>query len=292
MTSPRVCIIGEVLVDLVGTDVETPLADCRTFRRQVGGSCANVARFLAALGTEVDFVSGVGLDGLGDCLVGHLDGVGVATSSVVRFPAEPTTVVVVNKTVRTPQFVVHLGAHTKVTREHVPAGWLEGASLLHVNGFCLARSPLRETILALVDEAVERSVPVSFDPNWREVVWPDRPSAMRVIEDISRHATYMKPSLDDARELFGEGSPDDLADRYRAWGARCVVLTMGGEGALVVDERGRTRVPARGKLTCATGAGDAFWSLFLHASLSGKEPVAAADEAAERICGFLEENTH
>jgi len=284
-------VIGELLVDFVATDPEVPLADCPVFRPQVGGSCGNVARFLHALGTPTTFLSAVGRDGLGDFLTAHLRAIGVPLDDVRTIAGSPTTIVVVNKTSGTPQFVVHLGAHADIDRSHVPTDWLATAALLHTNGFSLARAPPRDTILALVDEAAERNVPISFDPNWRAAVWPDRPAAAAAIRATPAKPTYMKPSLDDARELFGNGTPDELADRYRAWGARTVVLTMGGEGALVVADDGRRLIPARGRLKCATGAGDAFWSLFLHAALRGDDPVRAADEAAERIVEFLESQT-
>ena len=114
---------------------------------------------------------------------------------------------------------------------------------------------------------------------------------MKTIQEIASMSTWMKPSQDDAEELFGQLEPEALAQKYRDWGAKTVVLTLGAKGSLVVDENGATQVKPKGKLKCATGAGDAFWSLFLHNSLLGKEPVAAAETASSEIVELLEGQT-
>lgn len=287
----KISIIGDVIVDLVSTEAEVPLRDCETFRRQVGGSCANVARFLTAQDVPCRFLTGLGQDGLGDFLAQRLEQVGVDLSDVQRFADKPTTVVIVSKTSGTPEFVAYLGAHACLERSHVPADFLAKTAVLHTNGISICREPTRSTILSLVEEAHAAGVSVSFDPNWRESLWADREAAMAAIKAISSRATWMKPSLDDAEALFGAGEPLTLAKRYLDWGAKTVVLTMGRKGALVVDDAGHTLVEPKGTLKCATGAGDAFWSIFLRHSMAGATAVEAARHAATDIVELLEGQT-
>ena len=286
-----VCIIGEVLVDFVSTEAEVPLKDCMTFRRQVGGSCANVARFLAALGTKSRFISAVGKDGLGDFLFEYLEKASVDCTHLKKFDFSPTSSVVVNKTSATPQYVPYIGAHSCIDDSHIDENALAGVDILHTNGFSLACEPMRSTIVSLIKKAHAQGIKISFDPNWRQRLWPDKEAALQTIQEIASLSTWMKPSQDDAEELFGSSEPQALAQKYREWGAKTVVLTLGAKGSLVVDEKGATQVNPKGKLKCATGAGDAFWSLFLHNSLLGKEPVAAAETASSEIVELLEGQT-
>ena len=286
-----ICIIGEVLVDFVSTEAEVPLKDCMTFRRQVGGSCANVARFLAALGTGSRFISAIGNDGLGDFLYDYLDKAGVDCTHLERFDFSPTSSVVVNKTSATPQYVPYIGAHSCIDDSHINEAALSGADVLHTNGFSLACNPMRDTIVRLIKKAHGQGIKISFDPNWRERLWPDREAATKTIQEIASMANWMKPSLDDAEELFGQLEPEELAQKYREWGAKTVVLTLGAKGSLVVDAHGAEQVEPKGKLKCATGAGDAFWSLFLHNSIQGKAPVEAAERASSEIVELLEKQT-
>ena len=286
-----VCIIGEVLVDFVSTEAEVPLKDCTSFRRQVGGSCANVARFMAALGSTSRFVSAVGKDGLGDFLYEYMESCGVDCKHLNRFDFSPTSSVVVNKTSATPQYVPYIGAHSCLDETHVTDDVLENAAIVHTNGFSLACEPLRSTIVKLMRKAHEKGVQVSFDPNWRERLWPQREEAKAVIKEIASLSSWMKPSLDDAQELFGELPPEELAQKYRQWGAKTVVLTLGAKGSLVVCDEGTFEVLPKGKLKCATGAGDAFWSLFLHNTLLRKNPKEAAETASAEIVNLLESQT-
>src|SRR5205823_8479578 len=68
-TEPRVidaAVIGRVGIDLYPNQLETPLAEVRTYTRFVGGFAGNVVTGLARLGVRAAIVSRVGVDGHGD----------------------------------------------------------------------------------------------------------------------------------------------------------------------------------------------------------------------------------
>jgi fructokinase len=110
---------------------------------------------------------------------------------------------------------------------------------------------------------------ISLDPNYSPLIWPDYRQAMSVIPQMLRYATITKPSLDDARRLFGrDRSPEEYIERYHEMGPDIVVLTMGSDGVLLSSQGQLTRIPARPiKVVDATGAGDSFWAGFLVALL-------------------------
>jgi ribokinase len=62
----------------------------------------------------------------------------------------------------------------------------------------------------------------------------------------------------------------------RSQGVKAVVMTLGGKGCLVVDEEGRTPIPARKvEVVDTVGAGDAF-SAALAVALSEGRPLREA----------------
>ena len=69
----------------------------------------------------------------------------------------------------------------------------------------------------------------------------------------------LTPNLDEARALAGEQDPEAAARTLAAKTGAPVVVTLGADGALVVDGESVERLPApRVEVVDTTGAGDAF----------------------------------
>jgi 1-phosphofructokinase family hexose kinase len=135
------------------------------------------------------------------------------------------------------------------------------------------------------------SVPPGFGTDeYAELVRLGHELGSRVVLDASGEGLLggltagpdvVKPNLDELREVTGLADPVDGAKALQDKGARNVVVSMGGEGLLVVREsgsvlRGRLEQPLRGN---ATGAGDAAVAAVAHglaADHSWPEVVRAA----------------
>ena len=74
------------------------------------------------------------------------------------------------------------------------------------------------------------------------------------------HTDYFMPSIDEARALTGLNDKGDVAKKFLDLGAKCCVLTLGGDGAYYHHSDGtRFSVPAYDiKVKCTCGCGDAF----------------------------------
>ena len=116
-------------------------------------------------------------------------------------------------------------------------------------------------------------------------IWTD-------LHDYDGHNSYHEPFIDAARAIFL--SSDNLPD-YRttmegliARGKEFVVCTHGSEGATLLNKEGRWLeqpvVPVSGVVD-TNGAGDAFFSGFLHRYLQGAELADCLRAGA--ICGAL-----
>ncbi|OLP53001.1 ribokinase [Rhizobium rhizosphaerae] len=84
----------------------------------------------------------------------------------------------------------------------------------------------------------------------------------------------------EAERLTGEADPQLAARRLRALGAEAVVITLGGEGALVQDGSSNLHIPARqAEVIDTSGAGDCFAGT-LTGLLHRGMPLAKAAEVA------------
>jgi len=262
---------GEVLIDLIGTQPETPFEDTRDFHRYLGGSPTNVAVNIARLGGRSALVASVGKDGLGKYIMGRLIEAEVETQHIVQKEAHPTSSILVNRTTGTPQFIAYRGADYQIEKTQLPDILLERAKILHTTCFGLSKQPARDSILDAAKRAANFGAQLSIDLNYSNKIWPNRLEALEAVSEYCKHGALVKVSQDDSDRLFGPGlSHREIFDRLHAFGAKKVCLTLGKEGAKLSDGRDNPisleALPLE-KIMDATGAGDAFWSGFLFAYL-------------------------
>ncbi len=264
--------IGEILVDFISGDVCEDLSSAFTYHRFIGGSPVNIAINGARLGGRTGVIARAGTDFLGDYLEGELKACGVDTTGLSRDPTANTSIIFVSRTCGTPCYEAFRNSDYQLSPDMIDADMIRKTRLVHSSAFALSREPLRSSVLKVFRLAREMGLTVSFDPNYREKIWPDRHEAMRIIQEAYSYADITKPSLDDAVNIFGPGlSPSEYASRFARMGPSTVVLTMGEKGALLCrDELPTVMIPARRvDVQDVTGAGDAFWAAFLMGHLDG-----------------------
>jgi sugar/nucleoside kinase (ribokinase family) len=240
--------LGDLLLDVI-VRLDGPIAeDTDTYgRTQVGagGQAANVAAWTAALDRPARFIGKRARDPAGRFLAEELlrHGVDVAGPEV----DEGTGTVV---SIATPD-----GRRTMLTDRGVAiafdAGelertWLDGCERLHVPGYSLVTSPIREAALAAARLAPRVSVDLSSTGAIESVG----------VEEFRATVAELHPDVvfanDDEAKLFGEIE------------AETVVIKRGADGCVVRrggDERAYPAVPAT--VVDATGAGDSFAAGFL-----------------------------
>lgn len=282
-----VLCLGETLVDFIAENKSESLAAAQRFRRQLGGSPANLAMQVARLGGRAAIASKVGAGAFGHFCRDELAAAGVETAYVVMDPAVHTTVVFVSRTSGTPDFEVFRAGDAHLRADDISPQAIKRARVAHASLFALTAEPCRTAIADVLFAAASQGKVVSLDPNYHPALWPDRDAALSLLAQLYPRVTLTKPSLDDARRLFGDGhTPQQYLDLFHGLGAVNVVLTMGGDGVWLSTHEGRTFVPPlRFTITNATGAGDAFGAGLLLAYLDGLDLVSCArfgQESARR----------
>jgi sugar/nucleoside kinase (ribokinase family) len=273
-TDLDVLSVGELLIDLISTEMAPSLRDTAEFRRYQGGSAANLALNVAKLGMRSALVSKVGIGAFGQHCKAEMSRYGVLTDYLVMDHHAHTTMVFVARTSGTPDFEVARQGDAQLRPEDIPDEAVLRSRLVHSSAFALSLEPCRSAVRHVLQLARAEGKILSLDPNYHPDVWPNLFEARAVLAELYPLIDLTKPSLDDAQRLFGPGNtPEKYVEMFAALGARTVVLTMGAQGVLLQHEGCTRHIPASDvEVADATGAGDAFWAGFLVAWLDGQPP--------------------
>jgi len=244
-----------------------------------GGTAANTAAALSRLGVNCAFVGAVGDDLYGRFAVDSLTEAGVDTTAV-QHTSEAPTVTVIAVVQPDGDRLIYVwppsgGAQGALPPERAVAA-VEGASWLHVSGICLRVSPSREALLAAMDEARARAIPVSFDLNLRLENWGWDGGFRAVVESaVERSDIVMGAASDEIATLAGIDDPVEAATSL-AGSRRLVIARLGADGAVASSVAGVVATPGFDVPVVNTlGAGDAFNAGFI----AGRMQSASVTEA-------------
>ncbi len=277
--------VGEALIDFIGEQTEEPIKNTKDYHRYLGGSPTNVAMNMARLGLKVELVATVGKDGFGYYILNRLKEAEVQTHFLKETQDKPTTVIFINRTQHTPEFIPFRGADTQIFKDQLPESLLQKSRVYHTTCFALSQQPARDTILEQAEKAYKSGCQLSIDINYSEKIWPDNQEARKAIETYCSYAPMVKISQDDVDRLLGRGmSHEDVFAYLHKLGAKIICFTLGKDGAKL-SELGKPVVRLSAlrveKIMDATGAGDAFWSGFLFAYLKGKSSEKCMEAALQ-----------
>jgi sugar/nucleoside kinase (ribokinase family) len=235
-----------------------------------GGCAANTAIVLTRLGLSASVAGKVGDDVFGEFLEEDLNERGIDTRAVSRSQKHGTSTTVV-LTVRGEdrRFVHALGANADFAADDLPASLLAGAAAFYVGGYFVLPGLEQRALADLFASARAAGARTILD-----VVLPagGPPAALDRLVELLPHVDLFLPNEDEARALTGEADPHRQAQRLRESGATTVVVTMGAQGAFLLDAEGALRVPAaQFELVDGSGAGDAFAAGMITGLLEGWE---------------------
>ena len=255
--------LGEALIDLPASESGVSLADAPGFSKVPAGAPGNVAAAAAKLGLRAAFVSKVGADPFGRCLVQHFGGLGIDTSHFLLDKDARTGLAFVSVMPdgeRDFLFYFDPARDFALRPDELDAGWLGATRILHCGSISLISEPGRSATYEAARLARAGGALVSYDPNLRPRLWPSedamRAGALAGFAD----ADIVKISEDEVQTLFPDADNEGTAvGRLLEMGPRLVCVTRGANGSTGYHKNWMVHAPGFSvPFVDATGAGDSF----------------------------------
>jgi len=226
-----------------------------------GGKGANQAVAAARLGAQVAFVGRVGADEAGAMLLAGLAEEGIDTRWVQVDGTAPSGMAMITVDPHGENAIVV----TPGANDAVGPGDVERA------GEALRTAPVVLLQLEIPLDAVVHAARLAHGT----VVLNPAPAAP-LPADLLAKVDVLVPNRGELEQLVGSADPEAA----RRLGVAAVVVTLGGDGALVVTDDASTHVPAPVvEVVDTTGAGDAFCGALAAGLASGADLVAAVRRA-------------
>jgi len=243
-----------------------------------GGSAANTAAGVAALGGRAAFLGRVADDGLGVAFTHDIRSVGVAfdPTPTAAVPGEVMSghclVLVTEDAERT--MATHLGVASEFGAVDLHDGHLASTQIVYLEGYLWEQPPAKAAMREAIEVAHRNDASVALTVSDPFCVQHHR---TEFLELLNGDLELLFANEEEIMMLFGSATFDAAIDAVTETGVLAVV-TRGARGSVVVTASGTIEVPAASvdRVVDTTGAGDLFAAGFLYGITNGLQPEDAA----------------
>ena len=227
----------------------------------LGGCAANTAVDLAKMGVRSAVAGRVGDDLLGRVVADMLTDASVDTTRLRAIPGEATSqTLIVNVAGQDRRYIHSFGANKGFRAADIPLA----GSILYLGGFLLMSELTGKSLTPVFQRCREKGIRTFLD-----VVTPPDVDYRGELEPLLPFTDVFKCNSDEARLITGESDNFRQVQSLRAMGAATVIVSLGGDGALLVNRDGVWRAAAFPvEFVDASGGGDAFDAGFIYGMLN------------------------
>ncbi len=265
-----VIALGELLIDF--TQVRSGDDSVRRFEQNPGGAPANVLAVLSKFGIECAFIGKVGNDVFGEFLRKQLLDLSIDCRNLVSDPDHNTTLAFVTldeKGDRSFSFYRNHGADTCISEEEIDLELIKGCKIFHFGTLSMTHEPSLSATIKAVEYAKACGKIISFDPNYRALLWKDEDSAIKAMKAGLKYADIAKLSLEEAQMVTGKTWPEDCLKELLKFELSFVAITMGPQGCVYATDKYMGTFPEYpADVVDTTGAGDNFWGTLIFGLLN------------------------
>lgn len=249
-----------------------------------GGSAANTAAGVAALGGTAAFMGKVGGDEFGDFYRDESERMGVSMRLARHRSLTGHAITLITPdSERT--FATHLGAAIYFAKDDVPENEIRAAGALHVEGYML-EGAMKEATLHAMETARKSGVKVSIDLADPSLVGRNLDEFERIARD---YADILYANEDEAAAFTGRSGEKALDMMASLCGI--AVVKLGEKGSLIRSGTASFRVePFKVPVVNTNGAGDMFAAGMLYGlarglglDMAGKVASYAASRVVSQV---------
>jgi fructokinase len=255
-----VAALGELLIDFTYAGLSE--SGNILFERNAGGAPANVLAAVSRLGCTGAFIGKVGNDAFGRFLAQVLDENKIETRGLKYSDDVNTTLAFVHldeKGDRSFSFYRKPGADITLEERDIEYGLIENAKIFHFGSLSMTDEPSKSATIKAVRFAKSKGKIISYDPNWRPLLWEDETSAKCTMLEGMEYADIVKLSDNELSFLTGTEDLEYGSKLLFDKGIKLVVITLGARGCFYKHASGSGRLDTYDiKVVDTTGAGDAF----------------------------------
>ncbi len=256
-----VVALGEILVDFCqsGTVEGVP-----QFGAYPGGAPCNVLAYLARHGRKTGFIGRVGSDLLGRYLRDTAANAGIDTRGITVDPQANTTLAFVSTDAageRGFSFFRNAGADCRLSAAAVDFALIAQSRIFHFGSLSMTHAACRGATAAAVQAARQSGALISFDPNYRPMLWESEALAREQMRFGCSACDFLKIERSELAFLTGIADERAAVERLLAEFPITLVTVTAGAGGAAAYYGGtvvrQAAVPVDAPVD-TTGAGDAF----------------------------------
>ena len=279
--SPDIISLGELLVEIMRTELDTPHTTIGAYYRGPfpSGAPAIFINSAARMGKKFHFTTGfigvIGNDEFGKCIVEKLQKDNVNTSQI-RVADGFTTGIAFNQynSDGSRKFIFAKGAARETSINDIKEDYFTSIKSLHIMGSALSISKKsRDACYKAIKLAIEKNpdVIISFDPNLRPEML-DLETIMKISMPVLETTTILLPSGEEAEMLAGVKGSKKACQKLLEMGPKFIVLKRGKNGCTIFSRDNLDGLKVKGFEVIErdpTGAGDSFGGAFIVGYLAG-----------------------
>ena len=263
----NVLCVGSITTDIILKPVDTfpepgKIQYIDSASMFVGGCASNAAIDLARLGVPTCLSGKVGRDIFGDFVRRTVSEEGVDVSGLVTDDTVQTTASILPVTSDGERSALfYCGSSSEFTDTYVDDKLLEWADVVFIAGALFTHKLDGEPAARLMKKAQNMGkytvMDTAFDPTgrWMSAIAPTLP-----------YLDLFMPSYDEAKFISGKDEVSEMAELFRSYGTKNVIIKCGGDGAYVLEEgaeEGYFSPAFKVTPVDTTGAGDSFCAGFI-----------------------------
>jgi len=268
-SSPEVLCAGIIVADHLCTPIERvpgagELVMADGMLLTIGGCAANAAVDLAKMGVRPAIVGRVGGDPFGRIVSDLLREAKVDTTHLRVSPtADTSQTLIVNVQGQDRRFIHTFGANAEFSAGDIPPSLLEMCKVLYLGGYLLMPGLQDDELVPVFAAARGRGIKVVLD-----VAIPKPGSYRDRLQKVLPYVDVFLPNNHEGELITGHKDPLRQAETFRQMGARTAVVTLGGEGSILVQDGLRLRAGVFGvPFVDGSGGGDAFDAGYIYGLL-------------------------